>query len=91
MHIMQFVVFGIKNDGNHRQSATTVNFIKRMRVTLYISYTRNARARHNIIYSILFAFRYLLALSFNMFKTTLPFYICLQTFVAQKMSEWHQS
>lgn len=76
------VVFGIKNDGNHKQSATTVNSILCIRVT-------------HALDIILFTFRYLLASFFKMFKTTLlfiyTFYICFQTFVAQKLSKGHRS
>ena len=74
------VVFGIKNDGNHRQSATTVNSILCIRVT-------------HALDTISFTFRYSLTLFFKMFKTTLlciyTFYICFQTFVAQKLSKGH--
>ena len=52
---MQFVVFGIKNDGNHRQSATIVNSILCIRVT-------------HALDIILFTFRYLLVSFFKMFK-----------------------
>ena len=80
------VVFGIKNDGNHRQSATTVNSILCIRV-IFIYCIRVTHA----LDIILFTFRYLLASFFKMSKTTLLFYICLQTFVAQKLSKGHHS